>query len=71
MRELPLWYKSRLCDCLKFRRNIALFEEPLRELIRLQGHRIHSQNNSNGSAPQPLGKIATQTCYSDENCLTT
>ena len=40
------------------------------ELIGPQGLRIQLFINPNGSAPQPLGKIATQTCFSDESCLT-
>ena len=42
-----------------------------KELIGPQGHRIQSLNNSNGSAPQTFGKIATQPCFSDESYLTT
>lgn len=30
---------------------------------------VQSLNNLNGSAPRPLGKIATQTCFSDESLL--
>lgn len=41
------------------------------ELIGPQGHIIQSLTNPNGLAPQPLGKIATQTYFSDESCLTT
>lgn len=38
------------------------------ELIGLQGHIIQSLTNPNGLEPQPLGKIATQTYFSDESC---